>query len=308
MPSGLDVVFFEEGEDRSFVSKKDEKLALEWKLELIMDVPSLINKAKKDLAFLKGGSFIMGDWGGPSGLPYEEDEESKPAHKVTLDSFSMQKHKVTYAEFDVFTHATNRVPLRVFPYEMKFRKPNFPAAVNWYGAKAYCQWLAGVSKQPFDLPTEAQWEYAARSGGKKYLYATDNGQFDEGRNIVGRDQRMDLTGELAAPSIPIGLSPPNGAGLYDMTGPNKEWANDWFELYANKAQKNPKGPETGEKKVVRGFFGSLQYGFTFSRNGYKPRGFVEKYYKNPIDLESKEFLSSSGYSFRCVLNSTKPIK
>jgi formylglycine-generating enzyme required for sulfatase activity len=98
------------------------------------------------------------------GLPYDGDLNSKPLHKVTLDGFSLGKYPVTYAEFDLFAAAQRLPRINQAWMSEKYRKPNNPAGTTWEGAKAYCRWLGMLSGLPFDLPTEAQWEYAVRSG------------------------------------------------------------------------------------------------------------------------------------------------
>ena len=298
------------------------------------DVDSLIEQIKRNLVFLKGGTFDMGDWGNEEGLPYDSNPESKPLHKVTLDSFSMLKYKVTFAEFDVFTKATGRPLVSNGEIAQRSRKPTHPASVNWYGAKAYCGWLAKMSKLPFDLPTEAQWEYAARSRGQRLLYATDNGKLEmgednervrdaggaqgadpaeiakyvdvPGRNYPSYAQQKQLGGNGSMYIIPVGSFPPNPAGLYGMSELITEWANDWFGLYSERAQTNPKGPSTGLKRVTRGVNGSPEYSFNFVRFGRLPQGYVDK--KNLIAAKTYEEVdfTSLGDSFRCVVNAKRP--
>jgi hypothetical protein len=128
---------------------------------------------------------MMGDGGGvyvhPDGRKtnypvWSGDNDNKPVHKVTLDSYYISKYEETSAEYDVFTADTNR-PLRFANRRDKTAfGPNMPVGVaSWNDAKAYCQWLAEKSHLPFDLPTEAQWEYAACSRGLNVAFAD---QFD----------------------------------------------------------------------------------------------------------------------------------
>ena len=298
------------------------------------DIASLIESSKRNLVFLKGGTFDMGDWGNDDGLPYDSNPESKPLHKVTLDSFSMLKYKVTFAEFDVFTKATGRPLVSNDETDRRSRKPMHPASVNWYGAKAYCGWLAKISKLSFDLPTEAQWEYAARSRGKRLLYATDNGKLEmgkdyevvraagamqgadpaevakfvdeSGRNYPSSAQRTELGGDRNSFRIPVGRFPPNPAGLYGMAEIIREWANDWFGPYRERAEINPKGPAAGSKKVTRGIFGSPELGFSFVRHERFPLGYVSRESTVAESLyRNVDFSSTSGDSFRCVFNSSR---
>lgn len=129
---------------------------------LDMRIQALLTKVKRSLRPLKGGTFEMGDWGNEDGVPYDFEATSRPLHKVTLDGFSMMAYKVTFDDFDVFTDAIGNERITMREREIAQRAPNRPAGVSWYGAKAYCGWLAKMTKLPFDLPTEAQWEYAAR--------------------------------------------------------------------------------------------------------------------------------------------------
>lgn len=106
----------------------------------------------------------MRDWCGPKKLCYIT-LKSRPLHPVTLDSFSMMAYQATYNDFDVFTDAVGEAQINMDSFGQKYRGPRKAASPNWYGAKHFCQWLGQRTKLPFDLPTEAQWEYAARSRG-----------------------------------------------------------------------------------------------------------------------------------------------
>jgi len=270
-------------------------------------ISEFIAKTKATLAYLPGGTFMMGDWGDPeSGLPYDADADSKPPHKVMLDGFSIMKYKVTYAEFDLFTAVKGLPKINQKEYQQPARGDSMPAGVSWYGAKAYCQWLAELTRLPFDLPTEAQWEYAARSGGKKHLMATDNGMFDIGRNYPSYDQIGAMVGKRTSSIIPVGKFPPNPAGIYGMNELTYEWINDWYapDYYKHSPVRNPKGPTKGTEKVQRGDFGGAPEGaLVFGRASSSP------------DLsEVKKFgLTFEGYSgvgdnnFRCAVNHKKPL-
>jgi formylglycine-generating enzyme required for sulfatase activity len=268
-------------------------------------IDALVARTKSNLAYLPGGTFMMGDWGDPkSGLPYDYKTDSKPSHKVKLDGFSMMKYKVTYAEFDLFTAATGLPKVNTHELMLKSRKPNHPVGVSWFGAKAYCQWLAKVTKLPFDLPTEAQWEFAARSGGKKVFFSTDNGQIEEGRNFPSYEQRKILGGVYGTPIIPIGKFPPNAAGLYGMSELVREWVDDWYDAdyYRHSPVKNPKGPLTGTHKVQRGDFGSLPEGIlVFVRGDSSPQRT-----DLPIPLEGHSSLDDD--TFRCVVHKATRVK
>jgi formylglycine-generating enzyme required for sulfatase activity len=243
------------------------------------DVRALLEKTLQNMVFVKGGTFMMGDSGGTyvdkhgnrrTVSAWTGYRDNKPAHKVTLDSYYIGKFEVTYGEYDIFTKLTGR-PLRLkWRQGRASREPNIPVGVpNWYAAKAYCTWLSKVSGLPFDLPTEAQWEYAARSRGRRVPYATDNGRLDPERNynkahpVLARGQAK-----------PTGSHPPNPLGLYDMHGNVAEWVNDWYDrhYYHHSPVLNPRGPKTGKKKLWRGGgnFGTQAYNTVYTRADRPP--------------------------------------
>lgn len=275
--------------------------------ELSKRVHDLITKVKHSLRPIKGGTFEMGDWGMESGRPWDIDADSRPVHKVTLDSFSMMAYKVTYDDFDVFTDATGNERVAMDKFSVKDRAPRRPVGVSWHGAKAYCQWLAKNTNLRFDLPTEAQWEYAARSGGKRTLYSTNNGKIERGRNFPREWQH----GEKEPPLPDVGTYPPNPAGLYGMSEDTREWVEDWYDenYYKASPKNNPSGPATGTKKVQRGSGGGMADGsaMVFMRMSAIPQP-LEPTYPNGVGLGEVmvPFPGYSGYSdqnFRCVVSS-----
>jgi sulfatase modifying factor 1 len=276
--------------------------------ELAIRVQDLLVKVKPTLRLINGGTFEMGDWGTESGQHYDIDPYSRPVHKVTLDSFSMMAYKVTYEDFDVFTDATGNERIDIDEISISERAPRRPAGVSWYGAKEYCQWLGKVTNLPFDLPTEAQWEYAARSGGKRMLFATDNGRIERPRNFPDEWKY----GEKRPPLPDVGSYPPNPAGLYGMSENTSEWVKDWFDedYYKISTEVNPLGPNTGTKKVQRGSVGGKAEiaAMVFMRKGAIPQS-LESSYPNGIEYDKRVMVPFPGYSsyrvdnFRCVVHS-----
>jgi formylglycine-generating enzyme required for sulfatase activity len=221
------------------------------------EVQQLVKKSLHGMVFVKGGTFMMGNFGdeldkdGKPYLPDSLDMQDKPLHKVTLDSFSISRYKVTYADFDIYMKAVGNLSYPDNPYAKLFRSATHPVGVSWQVAKDYCQWLGKKSGLPIDLPTEAQWEYAARSGGKMVLFATDNGKMDKDRNYPSQDTIDKLApglGREPVPIYPVGKYPPNPLGLYDMGFNGADWVNDWFDpdYYDHSPEENPQGPATGK--------------------------------------------------------------
>lgn len=267
-------------------------------------VDALIKKTKDELVHVESGTFQMGDFGPidpkSGGLPYSVYDDNKKLHKVTLDSFDVSKHQVSYADYDTYTQAVGKKKINKDGTSAKYRAPNVPAGVDWYQANDYCQWLAEKSEEPFSLPTEAQWEYAARSRGEFLPYATNDGTLRPGVNYPTVKERESATpsGDHFSPYY-VGKYPPNPLGIYQMGLNGFEWVSDWYsrDYYAESPGRNPQGPKTGEEKVRRG--GALGESdsalLTVNRRPADPG----------LKLENNPYLSKGPVStntFRCVLN------
>jgi len=136
--------------------------------------------------------------------------------------------------------------------------------VSWNDAVAYCDWLSKKTGQNYRLPTEAEWEYAARSGDKNYKYSWGNfgPEGRKGGNIADESAKRiwdcswlwEGYDDGYAYTAPVGSYEPNELGLYDMTGNVWEWCQDWYDVdyYKNSPQFDPKGPSSGSYRVLRG--------------------------------------------------------
>ena len=251
---------------------------------LKQQVQQLLDKTKKELIFVKGGTYMMGDFGqkhSQDKLPYDSSTDSKPLHKVTLSDFSLSATKATYADFDIYTAVTEQSKVGKFDeFSIKERIPTIAAGVNWQQARNYCKWLGKQLNLNMDLPTEAQWEYAARNRGQYILYPTNNGKVDIGKNVWSFEQRQNLITKYKSDErIPeLRQYPPTPLGFYDMITDNYEWMLDWYDPnYYNYSQEfNPQGPVTGNIRVIRSTLPTdgqtLQVfgGFTFSRKSMHP--------------------------------------
>ena len=223
--------------------------------------------ASGNMARVEGGTFTMGD--------NTREENAKPEHQVTVGTFWIGKYEVTQKEW-VAVMGSN---------PSHFQGENLPVdSVLWYDAAAYCNRLslkegltpvyhgggdsitADWSANGYRLPTEAEWEYAAKGGnkaGSAYEYSGGNDARTVGWYEENSDERTHAVGTKAA----------NSLGIYDMSGNVYEWCWDWYEEgYAADPSTNPRGAASGEYRVMRGgsWDGSLGGLRTSYRNGAYP--------------------------------------
>jgi formylglycine-generating enzyme required for sulfatase activity len=200
-------------------------------------------QASRDTATVPGGEFTMGrtretpdDKTNMRPMVLRDD---RPAHKIHVDAFEIDTHEVTQAEYAAFVKATgHRTPYHWLGGKIPEGKEQFPIYnVAWDDANAYCRW---VGKR---LPTEAEWEKAARGG----LEGMD---YPWGDKIAPADARFNVSDGPG----PVGKFKPNAYGLFDSAGGVSEWVSDWFDgkYYERSPEKNPVGPDTGKYKMVRG--------------------------------------------------------
>lgn len=188
------------------------------------------------MVFVEGGTFMMGDKNG--------DEDERPAHEVKIDDFYIGKFEITVHQFELFCSATGREA----PRTESWSKANHPVIyVSWYDAVEYCKWLSKETNKNYRLPTEAEWEYAAR-GGK----LSKGFKFSGGENI---DSIAWYQGSIPEDGTqPVGTLKENELGLYDMSGNVWEWCADIYQkdYYGKSETTNPKGPGFGNWRIVRG--------------------------------------------------------
>ncbi len=168
------------------------------------------------------------------------DEE--PRREVHLDAFLIDTHEVTQKEFET----------RMGHNPSSFKGDDLPVeGATWYEAQSYCEQMGKR------LPTEAEWEKAAR-GGSQTVYAWGDAVLSQRANFCDAhcDERWKETQfeDGFEHTAPVGSFPPNGYGLFDMAGNVYEWVADWYDedYYQNAPDKNPRGPRGGRKKVIRG--------------------------------------------------------
>ncbi len=216
------------------------------------------------MILVEGGTFMMGN--------NEGNKEEKPVHKVTLNSFYFGKYEVTNQDFKKFVDATGYVtdaeqpdtvrlkhglpPRGTYQGSWKKYKNGNPvpvgdsvkpvANISWFDAVEYLNWLSKETGKKFRLPTEAEWEFAAKGGTKS-----------KGFKYVGGDNLDEVAwflGNSGNRSHNIGQKMPNELTIYDMAGNIREWCSDWYAetYYKISPEENPAGPERGTHRVLRG--------------------------------------------------------
>lgn len=220
---------------------------------------------------IPGGWFVMGT--------DEGQDDERPPHRVWVDDFEIEAFAVTRAQYARFIEATGHHLPRDWSHPA-FVQPDLPVVgVSWFDATAYCAWRSTEDGRPVRLPTEAEWEYAARAG-QPGIYPWG----DVVPSWVPNAGRGPLPGPW-----PVTLGEPNGFGLYGISTNIHEWCADWHaaDYYRRAPERNPTGPDHGVRRTSRGgawrhatticrvtlrskidpAFRYTDYGFRLARNG-----------------------------------------
>ncbi len=229
--------------------------------------PDYIFKSVREMVYVPAGEFLMGGM---------KNTNEKPVHKVSLNGFWIDKYEVTNKDFEQFKPEHKK-------YRKKTSNENDQPVIHitWLEAQEYCKWRCDKEKIPrgsYRLPTEAEWEYAARGGLKQKEYPW--GKFSPNAFdflMANYNSKEKITAYCSK----VGSFPPNGFGIYDMAGNVREWCFDWYDIYptncSNKTTYNPEGPTKSTKKVWRGgSWGSSQKDLRCaSRGGISPNHWLD---------------------------------
>ena len=228
------------------------------------DNPYLINRFNEarncfsvglDMVYVKGGSFQMGC----QNQQEECEADEKPVHKANLGSFYISKHEVTNKQYchmlneqgnpeqggakciDLGDSKILRQSGRFMPQQGFENHP--VSGVTWHGARAFCRWLSNKTNRKYRLPSEAEWEYAARGGqqSKSYVYS-------------GSNTPAEVAWFNTNQTHPVGQKASNELGIYDMSGNVAEWCYDRYDndYYENSPISNPRNASNGKSRVIRG--------------------------------------------------------
>ena len=204
----------------------------------------------------------------------DADADERPVHRVHVSEFLIGRFPVTQDEYAKFVRATGHPPpaIRDVPLvaaggrEAQFKELSAPyvwsdgepppgrgahpiALVRYDDAQAYCAWLSGTLAQTVRLPTEAEWEKAARGGAEGQRYPWGQALDSSRCNYLADPAAKQQSG-----TRPTGMYQPNAYGLYDMAGNVWEWVSDWYaaDYYGRGEERDPVGPASGNMRVVRG--------------------------------------------------------
>ena len=226
------------------------------KIKIGEDFTEKVSGVEIEMIYVKGGTFMMGATEEQGDDAYGDE---KPVHSVTLSDYYIGKFEVTQGLWKAIMDNNNPSNFQNGDdYPMYY--------VNWEEAQEFCKKLSQLTGKTYVLPTEAQWEYAARGGVKSRGYKYS------GSNTIGN---VAWYGDNSSSSThPVATKQPNELGLYDMSGNVWEWCSDWKGYYSSKSQSNPTGPSTGSYRVLRGGSWSSYAGHcrVSYRNYYIPSG------------------------------------
>jgi formylglycine-generating enzyme required for sulfatase activity len=198
-------------------------------------IPNVLKEIAGDMVLVQGGTFTMG---------CTDEQESfcsdneYPAHQVTLDNYYISKYEVTQEQY----YSVMDTNPSIYNNCAKCPVEN----VSYFDAKRFIKKLNELSGKQYRLPTEAEWEYAARGGN------LNGGTMYSGNSDINLVAWID--DNSGAEPNPVGKNKANELGLFDMSGNVREWCSDWYSetYYKNSTQKNPQGAETGSYRVIRG--------------------------------------------------------
>ena len=185
----------------------------------------------RNMVYVEGGTFTMG----ATSEQKKPDDDEKPTHRVSLSSFYIGKYEVTQALWKAVMGSN----------PSRFEGDNLPVEkVSWNDCQTFLRKLNAMTGKNFRLPTEAEWEFAARGGNRNRGY-----QYSGSNVLSDVAWYADNSGSK---THNVGTKAPNELGIYDMSGNVWEWCQDWKGSYIGSAQTNPKGPSSGSYRVDRG--------------------------------------------------------
>ncbi len=218
---------------------------MNWNVARIWALSQFGYYAGPSMVKIVGDTFQMG----AADCDPDSNSDKCPRHPVTIQTFWIGKHEITFDEYAAFVLDTDDLEL---PHDEDWGRGDRPViAVSWDDARTYAQWLSEKTQKHYRLPTEAEWEYAARAGTITHYWWGNDPKADGKVWANCADCGSAWGGKR---TMPVGSFPTNAFGLYDMHGNVWEWCQDWYGkgYYRQSPEKNPQGPDTGALRVIRG--------------------------------------------------------
>jgi len=233
-----------------------------------------------DMVAIPGGEFSMGSPANEKGRRADEG----PQHKVKIEPFWMGKTEVTWDIYDLYafknmekemgarhpdpdksvqkTDASTRPSPPYVDMSFGMGRSGYPAInMTQYAAIYFCKWLYEKTGIFYRLPTEAEWEFAAREGGEA------DGYNYSGSNVIGKVAWYEANSEQT--THPVAGKAPNKMGIYDMSGNVWEWCSDWYGDYSSDAETDPSGPSSGSGRISRG--GAWDFDGPYCQNTFRDK-------------------------------------
>lgn len=214
---------------------------------------SIISTDDFEMVFVQGGSFMMGC---SSEQDHKCDDDETPVHQVRLSDYYIGKYELSQRQWSAVMGDSDSLSN---PSEFS-NCDNCPVEqVSWNDVQEFIKKLNQKTGKNYRLPTEAEWEYAARGGNqsKGYKYSGSNNSEDVGWYVNNSGRK----------THPVGQKKANELGIYDMSGNVWEWCSDWYGSYSSVSQQNPQGPDSGTERVNRG--GGCLSGERYARVSYR---------------------------------------
>lgn len=196
------------------------------------ELQQILDQLSADMVLVEGGTFTMGVIQNTDSCANDDEQ---PAHEVTLSAFHISKYEVTQRLWQAVMGSNPSY----------FKDDDRPIEwVSWDNCQQFIKRLNALTGKQFRLPTEAEWEFAARGGNKSRSCKYSGG--DDIRQVAWYRTNSECTTHA------VGTRKPNELGLYDMTGNVSEWCQDWYDTYPSDPQTDPQGPGNTNRKVYRG--------------------------------------------------------